>query len=59
MLFFDEGATGKVEDYSQIKVITTIDNGAQGYLPQMGARPWGYPFSLTSNAPLPQEFTQH
>lgn len=40
----------------QIKVVTTINNGAQGNPPDAEARAWSYPFSLASNGRLPAEF---
>jgi hypothetical protein len=62
MLFFhdnqpaaDAGAAAKAEAYSQVKVITTIDNGAHGTSPHQHARACSYPFSLAGNNPLPGE----
>ncbi|HEX6738994.1 MAG TPA: hypothetical protein VF310_12015, partial [Vicinamibacteria bacterium] len=56
MLFFYGEVNGDTGGISQVKVITTIDNGAQGAPPEDQARPWSYPFTLASNARLPTEF---
>lgn len=61
LLFFHDDTGGrmvneKAEEYSKVKVITTMNNGAQGVSPHNGARALGAAFSLTSNYALPREF---
>jgi hypothetical protein len=66
LLFFDDpvfedlespAAEEKMEFYSRIRMITTINNGVQAWPPASEhgvARPWSYPFGIAANAPLPQ-----
>jgi len=53
MLFFDEDASGQHDDYSRIKVVTTLHCGARGRFPHPAARPLGESASLGANAALP------
>lgn len=59
LLFFHDEAKARgetdVQDYSHIKLITTIQHNMEGTPPKAGAQPRSYAFSIAGNAKLPTE----